>query len=61
MTYGGLLNTSIGAIEITSSELDESVFTPPGSTPPTQTNTFANFNKDERDILSKKFFQLTQP
>jgi replicative DNA helicase len=61
MTYGGLLDTAIGAIEITSSELDESVFSPPGSTPPAQGNTFANFNKDERDILSKKFFQLTQP
>lgn len=60
MTYSAKINTSIGHIEISTSELDDSMFTPPGS--PQQTsgsNSFANFSRDDREVLSKKFFELS--
>lgn len=55
MSYGAVLDTSIGKIIIDSEELDE------GSIPAVlsgSTGNFGTFNQNERDVLSKKFYEL---
>jgi replicative DNA helicase len=60
MTYLAKINTSIGHIEISDSELDDSMFTPPGTNNATTgSNSFVNFSRDDKEILSKKFFELS--
>ena len=54
MSYGALLDTTIGKIVIDNSVFDESNIEQ-GSEQQTRPG---NFNKDERELLSKKFFEL---
>lgn len=54
MSYASRLDTSTGNIEISREEFDESNIEQ-GSE---MTNKPQNFNRDEREILSKKFFEL---
>lgn len=54
MSYAGKLDTSIGHIEISTEEFDESNIEQGSET----INKPQNFNRDERELLSKKFFEL---
>lgn len=54
MSFEAKIDTSTGKIDISSSELDESTLPPPSNT----TGSFGVFNQNERDMLSKKFYEL---
>ena len=56
MSYGAILDTTIGKIVIDNTVFDESNIEQGSEMIPGQKN--SNFNKDERDLLSKKFFEL---
>jgi hypothetical protein len=56
MSYGATLDTTVGKIVIDNAVFDESNIEQGSEMTPGQRNT--NFNKDERDLLSKKFFEL---
>jgi hypothetical protein len=56
MSYGAILDTTIGKIVIDNTVFDESNIEQGSEMMPGQKN--SNFNKDERDLLSKKFFEL---
>ena len=56
MSYEAIIDTSVGKITIDSNEFDESNIVQGSET---MTNgKVNNFNRDERDMLSKKFFEL---
>lgn len=55
MSFGATIDTSIGRIKIDSSELDESTLPPPATG---SSSTFGAFNQNEREMLSKKFYEL---
>jgi replicative DNA helicase len=54
MSFEAKVDTSSGKIEISGSELDESTLPAPAGT----TGSFGVFNQNERDMLSKKFYEL---
>jgi len=56
MSYGAILDTTVGKIIIDSSEFDESNIEQGSEN--NNGNKINNFNRDEREILSKKFFEL---
>ena len=56
MSYGATLDTTVGKIVIDNAVFDESNIEQGSEMIPGQKN--SNFNKDERDLLSKKFFEL---
>jgi len=60
MTYPAIVDTSTGTIEIQDKELGDDVIFPSGSSNQGSSNPML-FNKDERDFLSKKFFELQGP
>ena len=55
MSFGATIDTSVGRIKIDNDELDESTLPPPTTG---TSNTFGAFNQNERDLLSKKFYEL---
>lgn len=55
MSFGATIDTSVGRIKIDNDELDESTLPPPASG---SNSNFGAFNQDERDMLSKKFYEL---
>jgi replicative DNA helicase len=56
MSYGAVINTSVGKITIDNTEFDESNIEQGSEN--TVGGKINNFNRDEREILSKKFFEL---
>lgn len=56
MSYGTVIDTSIGKIVIDNTEFDESNIEQGSEN--NNGNKINNFNRDEREILSKKFFEL---
>ena len=56
MSYGAVINTSVGKITIDNNEFDESNIEQGSEN--TVCGKINNFNRDEREILSKKFFEL---
>jgi hypothetical protein len=54
MSFEAAIDTSTGRIEISSSELDEATLPPPQST----SGSFGTFNQSERELLSKKFYEI---
>lgn len=55
MSFGATIDTSVGRIKINSDELDESTLPPPSTG---NSSTFGSFNQNEREMLSKKFYEL---
>ena len=55
MSFGATIDTSVGRIKIDSDELDESTLPPPASG---SNSNFGAFNQNEREMLSKKFYEL---
>jgi replicative DNA helicase len=56
MSYGAVINTSVGKITIDNTEFDESNIEQGSEN--TIGGKINNFNRDEREMLSKKFFEL---
>jgi hypothetical protein len=56
MSYGAVINTSVGKITIDNTEFDESNIEQGSEN--NMGGKISNFNRDEREILSKKFFEL---
>jgi replicative DNA helicase len=54
MSFEAAIDTSTGRIDINSSELDESTLPPPANT----SGSFGTFNQSERELLSKKFYEI---
>jgi replicative DNA helicase len=55
MSFGATIDTAVGRIKIDTDELDESTLPPPTSG---SSSTFGAFNQNEREMLSKKFYEL---
>jgi hypothetical protein len=54
MSFEAAIDTSTGRIDINSNELDESTLPPPANT----SGSFGTFNQSERELLSKKFYEI---
>lgn len=61
MTYSAVVNTSTGEIQIEDKELGDDTIYTPGSNSPSGSSGAILFNKDEKNFLSQKFFELQGP